>query len=466
MLYVDLSRRFRDLGKDELEAPELLALMNDRSYMPSTGWTELLQCPRVLLLAEAGSGKTVEMQEQVRRLVAEDKPAFFVPLESLDREPLTEVMSPDEERALEVWKKDDQSIAWFFLDVVDELKLTQGKLERALGRLAKAIDGLLHRAYIVISCRPYDWRPSVDMTTIQAKLPITKVQPRPFLESDAVFLTALRERGGSSSVSKSPPVGRPRVVVLLPLSERQIVTFASSLGVANTAAFIAEIHRRDARAFARRPSDVIELVASWKVSARLGTRAEQHAANVTAKLRDDPDRPDRGLLSNERACTGAERLALALALTHTRTIRSPEQSLDTERTEGVLDPAEILTDWTEEERQALLRRALFDPATYGRVRFHHRSVQEYLAARRLLTLRDHGMSARNLCRLLFAERYGVSLVIPSMQTIAAWLALWDGDVRCKLMEREPETLLSMGDPESLPIAARAELLQPRWLRSI
>ena len=50
---------------------------------------------------------------------------------------------------------------------------------------------------------------------------------------------------------------------------------------------------------------------------------------------------------------------------------------------GVLDAATILPDWTPAERQALLRRALFDPATYGRVRFHHRSVQEYLAARRL-----------------------------------------------------------------------------------
>jgi hypothetical protein len=129
-----------------------------------------------------------------------------------------------------------------------------------------------------------------------------------------------------------------------------------------------------------------------------------------------------------------------------------EQALDAERTEGVLDPADILVDWTEKERQALLRRALFDPATYGRVRFHHRSVQEYLAARRLLTLREkQGMPAKRLCRLLFTELYGERLVIPSMQAIAAWLALWDDDVRRELMEREPETLLSMGDPESLPI---------------
>jgi hypothetical protein len=69
------------------------------------------------------------------------------------------------------------------------------------------------------------------------------------------------------------------------------------------------------------------------------------------------------------------------------------------------------------------------------------------------------MSAKNLRRLLFAELYGVRLVKPSMQAIAAWLSLWDDDVRRELMTREPETLLSMGDPESLPIHARVRLLR-------
>ena len=89
----------------------------------------------------------------------------------------------------------------------------------------------------------------------------------------------------------------------------------------------------------------------------------------------------------------------------------------------------ILPGWTEGRRQSLLRRALFDPATYGRIRFHHRSVQEYLAACKLRGLRDKGMSRAALFRLLFAEVYGVDVVRPSMRAIAAWLALWDSDVR-------------------------------------
>ena len=120
---------------------------------------------------------------------------------------------------------------------------------------------------------------------------------------------------------------------------------------------------------------------------------------------------------------------------------------------------EVLADWSQEERQALLRRAVFDPATYGRIRFHHRSVQEFLAARRLRTLREKGMPIKELFRLLFAKHYGVKVVLPSMRAIAAWLALWEPAVRKELIEREPESLISFGDPGTLPLSARGDLVR-------
>ena len=133
--------------------------------------------------------------------------------------------------------------------------------------------------------------------------------------------------------------------------------------------------------------------------------------------------------------------------------------MDADRKDGTLDASMILTDWNEAERRSLLRRAIFDPATYGRVRFHHRSVQEYLAARCLKRLRDSGMATASAFALLFADQYHTKVVIPSMRPVAAWLALWDNDVRNELMKREPEALLSLGDPETLPIPARAKLLR-------
>ena len=160
-------------------------------------------------------------------------------------------------------------------------------------------------------------------------------------------------------------------------------------------------------------------------------------------------------LSDAEARQGAERLALAL--TRTRTLRSPDQAIAPERIEGVLNPAEVLSDWSEDKRQTLLRRAPFDPATDGRVRFYHRSVQEYLAAQHLKELHDRGMPIRALLRLLVETQYGVEVVIPSMRPLAAWLALWVGEVPDTLMQREPEALLLFGDPESLSIDVRSRL---------
>ena len=47
----------------------------------------------------------------------------------------------------------------------------------------------------------------------------------------------------------------------------------------------------------------------------------------------------------------------------------------------LLDPAGVLPDFEAREQRALLARAIFDEATYGRVRFHHRAVREISALR-------------------------------------------------------------------------------------
>lgn len=462
--FVDLNRHFRDLTQAELDKPELLASLNDHSGGPQLTWPTLLEEPRVVLLAEAGAGKTREMQERAQALVRDGKAAFFVALEALAREPLSELLSADQERRFDAWRGEGNSLGWFFLDAVDELKLTDGKLDRALQRFAKDIDGHADRARIIISCRPNDWRPALDLAIVQSRLPLPPKQIST-VSPDEEFLTTLEDDQKASPDSANENScyanynGAVRTVVLLPLSDRQIILLSASAQIKDVKAFLNEIAKKNAWTFARRPLDLFELIATWRYEGHLGTRTQQHEANITAKLRDDPGRADRGLLTDLAARQGAERLALALALSRTRTIRSPEQPMISERSEGVLDAAAVLPDWTERQRQALLRRALFDPATYGRVRFHHRSVQEYLAAKQLSRLRLQGMTAKAVFRLLFAERYSTHVVIPSMRSIAAWLALWDDAVLQELMRREPEVLITQADPETLSIEARNRLLR-------
>ena len=468
--FIELGRRFRNLRAaefepSEFEDTEILSSLGEFGLDSGVGWMELLEHPRVVILAEAGSGKTAEMKEQTRRVLEEGRIAFYVALESLDKEPMTSLFSQAEQQRFDLWKGGGQESGWFFLDAADELKLSKGKLDRALRRFSADVSGALGRARVIISGRPSDWRAGSDLATVQDRLPVPEkggeVEQEAPEEEFAEPFGRRRAETVRLSDGKQGDSDRSAVwtVKMLPMNNGQIVDFAEGRGVSNATAFLEEIGRHNAWDFARRPLDLTDLVSNWTRLGRLGTRAEQHEANVNTKLKDHPDRADHDVLSDSQARCGAEWLALGLSLTRRRTILSPEQVADSQPQQGVLEAETILSGWTPAQRQTLLRRGLFDPATYGRIRFHHRSVQEYLAACCLRRLRGRGMSTSALFRLLFAELYGVEVVRPSMRAIAAWLALWDTAVRKELMRREPEALLLFGDTGTLELEARAQLLR-------
>lgn len=469
--FVELNRRFSRLPDSELRDVDSQVALDEHNLPPSLGWPDLLNCHRIVVLAEAGSGKTREVQAQSQRLVREGCDSFFIELDSLAGGIETSIGSVGDRNRFEAWKKLGNGPAWFFLDAVDELKLTGRKFELALRHLSHALNGHLNRAKVVVTCRPSDWRPSRDLDTLQALLPVREnehmgrragsdAEGSEFVE--AAFEAESLDKGEGNEQSV---IGGVQTAVLHPLNNQQIRTFVMQSGVVDAGAFLNEVATQDAWIFARRPLDLIQLIDVWRNSGRLGTRQHQHETNVKSKLvEEDQDRADNKVLSEDRARLGVERLALALALTKTRTLRSPEQSLHGDRQDAILEPSSILSDWTPAERRALLRKGLFGPATYGRVRFHHRSVQEYLAACGLRALLDKGMSVNALFRLLFTDKYHLPVVFPSMRPIAAWLALWDGNVRKEIIRREPETLLSMGDPESLDVSARRDLIRKLAVR--
>ena len=249
-----------------------------------------------------------------------------------------------------------------------------------------------------------------------------------------------------------------RTVALMPLSDAQIVEFARIQGVEDPAALLDDLQRRNAQEFARRPQDLIELCADWREHKRIRNHRDQVATNVRVKLQPRDDRPEPAELSVDKAIEGASRLALAMLVTRRMTIRHSAASDDIED-EAAFDPAIILSDWNLNERKALLERPLFGFASYGRVRFHHRSVAEYLAAERLRALRDRGMPFHALKRLLFAQTKDKTFVLPSKRPITGWLALAEDGIFERLRDNEPAVLLDEGDPETLSPSQRSQALR-------
>lgn len=463
--YVDLQRQFHSINQEELEDAEQLASLSAHGYGQSIDWTELQKYSRVVILATAGSGKTTEMEAHAERIVDEGRAAFFIPLDSLDKESLESILGPAQLHLLAHWMEQADTPAWFFLDSVDELKLTSGKLDRALRRLANALGSEADRARIIISSRPSDWRYDQDMDRFMKHLPLPAApQLSSLVDPEGYFLDAIRQGGGQNLQEDAtvecdnPLCEEVKTVLLLPLNHDQVHQYVEHYGIDCPKEFIDEIEHQNAWTFANRPLDLSNLISIWQQQKKLGTRSEQHESMIELKLQDDPDRQDNNVLTPDQARNGVELLAWAMTQTRMRTLLSPDHMIGMGDGESSLNPASILPDWTPRERQSLLRQAIFDPATYGRLRFHHRSTQDYLAACHLRKLRSNGLSVGTLLNLLLAKIYNETVVLPSMRDITAWLSLWIDQVRNAVLEVEPELLTSRGDPQSLGLDARKQVI--------
>ena len=463
--YIDLKRSFRDLTDEEPEDRDLLSHLDESGLGSSLGWSDLLKHSRVILLAEGGSGKTWELREQAKRLGGEKKYAFFVALEDLDENRLRKCLCRDEKQVFKEWKAEGREPAWFFLDALDELKLVgRGQFDRALRNLARDIDSELRRARVVISCRPSDWRHSLDLRTVIKRLPVSPPEELSRTSEEA-FMAPLKREEGQSVASEEDAEELTddetvQTLKMVPMNADQVKLFVTKSELTDPESFLSKLEEEDAWEFARRPLDLMELIGIWRRTGHLGTRAEQHEVNVEAKLKEGPHRPDGDILQDSQARAGAERLALGLALTRTRSIQTPDLPVESGFEDHALDAKKILRDgWSEAKRGALLRSALFDPGTYGRIRFHHRSAEEYLAACHLRRLRSRGMSQAALHRFLFAEPYGTKVMLPSMRGIAAWVALEEESVRSEIIKREPEVLIEHGDSGSLSVDVRRKLVR-------
>ncbi len=446
--FVELNRRFRTLDQKAKAEETALDSYTAGLLWPdkNLSWDDLLNESRVIVLGEAGSGKTWELRERVRLLTVRGEFAFFIRLDQLVGRELKTVLNAEEQGRYAQWKQ-STSPAHFFLDSVDEAKFHKvSDFYATLQRFANEIGtDSLGRAKLFLSSRISEWKPASDAFEFRRLFPLPPTMIR------------TGNDGGSKSVNDEKPF--PLVVHIQPLDKAQVECLARAQGVLNVSLFIDALDCAFAWEFARRPLDVSDLIGFWKDRGRIGSLTELVEFDISSKLRPRAGR-DELQLSEAEGREGAEWLAAASLFSRKFSFFVPD---DNPTESEALNPLDCLpSSWRDDQARALLSRAIFDSAVYGRFRFHHRRVGEFLAAKWIAARMDNGCPQYELEHILVENVRGRKVLRPALRPVAAWLCYgnkrWNQLVRSLIVELDPEIHLNFGDPASLTVDYRRQVL--------
>jgi len=449
--FIELDRTFRDLAisDDDGDDAKMVRLFARET---STHWADLLAEPRVIVLAEAGSGKTEEIRHICRRQRGEGKPAFFLRIEHLIDDFETSFEEGDLEE-FEVWLASGEQ-GWLFLDSVDEARLRDPKdFERAIRRIGKKIECALPRSHIVITGRTEAWRPSTDLFLCGTNLRWDAPAKAADEASTPTGQNAVVSECAGSRENKLAPF---RIVTLEDLHGVQVDAFANAKGVTDLKAFKKAIDQAEAWSFTTRPLDLAETVEFWNDHQRIGSRLDLMTSSIDKRLEErDQDRADARPIAIDRIREGARLVAAAATLCQESAVRVPDGN---QNAKG-LPIKDVLTDWSDRDCATLLSRPIFDPGIYGTVRFHHRSVREYLTAEWLYALLVDEGSRAKIEGLFFRKQYGIEVIVPTMRPVLPWLVALDRRILDKVVSLAPEVLFEGGDPSKLPLDMRSRILR-------
>ncbi|MBU2970015.1 hypothetical protein KO527_11700 [Pseudoalteromonas sp. C2R02] len=423
--YIQLNRLFNEI-------PTSLSDEKDLSDFYSLGtrngdtWEGLLNKDRIIILAEAGSGKTVEIREQAKKLSAEEKCSFFIKIEDI-KDNFEDAFEFGDISQFDTWLT-GQEYGYFFLDSVDEAKIANEKdFQKALRCFSKKINKGISRAKIFITSRGSAWRPKTDLEFVNNLL---------LLKND--------DKSKSSF----------EVYSFSDLSYEQIRIFSLEKGIENIDIFMAEVKEKEAEFFTRKPLDLLSVVEFWKKNQRIGSRSELLQNLLTIKLELIEVGRDKCDLSLSKVLKGVQEIAAALTFGKKSKISVPDAKVNHE----ILNVHQVLPDWTNDEITTLLNRAVFEPSAYGTVSFSNRLLREYLTAQWVSIKYASKGSDDKLRSLFYSTTYGIEVPVQTLKPILSWYALMNDSFAEVVANISPEVFIEEGDPSKLPIEQRQALL--------
>ena len=491
-----------DSDEQELEWPALALGFRGNQRLKS--WDELEKEFRCIILAEAGAGKTFEMNARATHVEKQGRAAFLIRIEYIGDDIETALFEVGSSDTFKKWLNGDYE-AWFFLDSIDEARLQNPRtFEKAIMRFAKWIRSGYQRAHVFISSRPSAWRACSDRNILERELPFQKLQPQgvtagkparlenPRTFERAIKLFAMRIRSAfhrahvfissrpsawracsdrdilerklpfqklqPQGVTAGKPAGQENTLSIYwlnPLTEKNIRDFAEDRKTPEIDRLIDELQRNNLMLLAERPFDLEYILDKWAREQRLDGRLKMLIDNIDSRLKEsNPDRALRQPLNQEKAKHGARLLAAAVILTGKPGIRVP----DSNPSGKGINAETVLGDWQPAEVQALLERGIFNDVLYGMVRFRHREVRELLAAEWFdHKLKKHG-AHHKIEYLFFREKYGQQIIRPRLRSVLSWLILFDDKIRWRALEIDTEIVIEGGDAAYLPYDERREFL--------
>ena len=391
--FIELDRTFRDLAISDEDGDEA-KMVRLFAREASTRWADLLVEPRVIVLAEAGSGKTPRRSGifAVAYAPRASRPSSCASsMSSTISRPASRKGTSRSSRPGS--HSSDQG--WLFLNSVDEARLRDPKdFERAIRRIGKRIERALQRAHIVITGRTEAWRPATDLLLCRTNLRWDAPAKAPDEAPAPQGKYAVAAERAAKRENRHAPF---RIVTLEDLHGAQVETFAVAKGVTDIKAFTKAVERAEAWSFTTRPLDLAETVEFWNNHQRIGSRHDLMTSSVGKSLEErDQDRADARPIAINRIREGARLVAAATTLCQESAIRVP----DGDQNSKGLPIKGVLTDWNDQ--------GLRDPALQADFRPRHLrngAVPPSLGAR----ISDRRMAARaaNRRRLAREDRRAV-----------------------------------------------------------
>jgi len=403
-------------------------------------WPKLTEKRVVVILGEAGIGKTYEFNSQTDRLKIEKKAAFFIPLNQITNQETFDLALSGDRTKYDKWLSSDE-MGYFFLDSVDETRLNSStSLNISLKTVIHSLRPHLKRASFFVSSRITDWSfPGVRETIEETVL-------KPVQQADTQLSDFSTDPTGDLTVKgKEESSIQLEVFSLDPLSRCDVLKFAEAYGAVPVDKFWEEIEDGDYDFMATRPLDLRWMAERWSSIKKLGTYSELIESAVRHRLKEhNPCYIEtKSVLSEAQLRQGVEQIAAASVFSgYPYILIAPGVSQN-----GAISPAEVLPEWTPPEHLGLLGSAIFDESTYGRVKFHHRIIREYLAACWIEKLINDGLPVQKALDLFIRNSFGECVLLRGRRPVLCWLASINAVVREKVIQLFPEMLMFEGDPQ-------------------